>query len=147
MYLNFLVCRKACFVRGTHFPATGAQTRCEHREVYCSARRIDPSPSTVLVPMAMPKVLTTLNLARQMPSNDHGGDGACIDQVVVPTVPRRPSACGSPPCSERAPSSQAPQIPSLSVETFCGVREGGASQRRRLPHLRGQRQRQQGRDY
>ena len=21
------------------------------------------------------------------PSNDHGGDGACIDQVVVPTTP------------------------------------------------------------
>ena len=26
------------------------------------------------------------------PSNDHGGDGACIDQVVVPTAPPRPSA-------------------------------------------------------
>ena len=26
------------------------------------------------------------------PSNDHGGGGACIDQVVVPTAPPRPSA-------------------------------------------------------
>ena len=26
------------------------------------------------------------------PSNDLGGCGACIDQVVVPTVPSRPSA-------------------------------------------------------
>ena len=25
-------------------------------------------------------------------SKDHGGDGACIDQVVVPTAPPRPSA-------------------------------------------------------
>ena len=24
------------------------------------------------------------------PSNDHGGDGACIDQVLVSTAPRRP---------------------------------------------------------
>ena len=27
------------------------------------------------------------------PSNDHGGCGACMDQVVVPTAPPRPSAC------------------------------------------------------
>ena len=27
------------------------------------------------------------------PSNGHGGCGACIDQVVVPTAPPRPSAC------------------------------------------------------
>ena len=26
------------------------------------------------------------------PSNDHGGCGACINQVVVPTAPPRPSA-------------------------------------------------------
>ena len=26
------------------------------------------------------------------PSNDHGGCGACIDQVVVPMTPPRPSA-------------------------------------------------------
>ena len=26
------------------------------------------------------------------PLNDHGGDGACIDQVVVPTARPRPSA-------------------------------------------------------
>ena len=26
------------------------------------------------------------------PSDDHGGDGACNDQVVVPTAPPRPSA-------------------------------------------------------
>ena len=26
------------------------------------------------------------------PSNDHGGCGACIDQVVVPMAPPRPSA-------------------------------------------------------
>ena len=90
MYLGFLVCRKACYVPGTYFPATGAQTRCGQREVYCSSWRIDPSPSTVLVPMAVPKVLAALNLARQMTT--HGGCGACIDQVVVPTAPTRPSA-------------------------------------------------------
>ena len=44
----------------------GAQTRCEQRKIYCSTWRIDPSPSTVLVPMAVPKVLAALNLARQM---------------------------------------------------------------------------------
>ena len=26
------------------------------------------------------------------PSNDHGGVGACTDQVIVPTAPPRPSA-------------------------------------------------------
>ena len=39
--------------------------------------------------MAVPKVLVALNLGRQMTT---GGCGACIDQVVVPTAPPRPSA-------------------------------------------------------
>ena len=72
-------------------------------------------------------------------SNDHGGCGACIDQVVVPTAspgPERPrQRCGSPPCGERAPAFQAPQIPALGVETFYGVREGGAGHHRRLNNI------------
>ena len=59
------------------------------------------------------------------PSNVHGGDGACIDQVGRsngPSSTERPrQRCGSLPCSERAPASQAPQIPALGVETFHGV--------------------------
>ena len=39
--------------------------------------------------MAVPKVLVALNLGRQMTT---GGCGACIDQVVVPMAPPRPSA-------------------------------------------------------
>jgi len=75
------------------------------------------------------------------PSNDHGGDWACIDQGVVPTAPppsspERPrQICSSPPCSERALASQAPQISALGVETLYGVREGGASQHRRLHNM------------
>ena len=38
------------------------------------------------------------------PSNDHGGDGACIDQVVVPTAPPRPSARDKDAVSHRVVS-------------------------------------------
>ena len=73
------------------------------------------------------------------PSNDHGGDGVCIDQVGRsdgPPLPERPrQRRRSPPCSKRAPASQAPQIPALGVETFYGVREGGAGHHRRLNNI------------
>ena len=50
VYLGFLVRRKACFVRSTHFPPTsGAHTRCGEIEVCCTSSGIDPSPSTVQV--------------------------------------------------------------------------------------------------
>ena len=79
------LCRKACFVRGTNFPAKGAQTHCEEGEVYCSSWRIDPTLSTVRVPMALLKVLATLNLARQMTT-------AVMKPLVVPRAPPRPGA-------------------------------------------------------
>ena len=78
-------------------------------------------------------------------SKDHGGDGTCIDRVVVPTTPPRPSALDKDAVhhrvtlvhysSERAPASQAPQIPALGVEIFYGVREGGTSQHLRLHNI------------
>ena len=66
------------------------------------------------------------------PSNDHGGDGACIDQVDFPTAPPRPSAHDKdgvhhPVCGERAPVSQNPQAPHTRFETVYGVCKGGAA--------------------
>ena len=86
------------------------------------------------------------------PSNDHGGDGACIDQVSGCSdglsSPERPrQICGSPPYSERAPAFQAPQIAAQGVKTYYGEREGVASQHRHMPHLRGERRRRQRREY
>ena len=85
--------------------------------------------------MAVPKVLAALNLARQMTT-------AVMEPASIkwsfrpPPSPEHPRQIrGSPPCSERAPASQAPQIPALGVETFYGVREGGASQHRRLHNI------------
>ena len=72
-------------------------------------------------------------------SNDHGGCGACIDQVVVLTAPPRPSARNRDAVNhrvvhERRPSNL-PQIPTLGLQTFCGVREGGPSHHRRLHNI------------
>ena len=71
------------------------------------------------------------------PSNDHGwlwslhrSSGRSDGPSSSPERPRQ--RCGSPPCSERAPASQAPQVLALGVETFHGVRQGGASHHRRL---------------
>ena len=58
------------------------------------------------------------------PSNDHGGCGACIDQVVVPTAPPRPSARDKDAVRHRVVNErrlpEPPQIPAVGVETFYG---------------------------
>ena len=88
VYLGFLVCRKACFVQGMHFPATGAQTRCEQREVYCSLWRIDPLPSTVLVPMAVPKVLAAFVCLIFWSHFCSPASGQAVISGVFPSPPR-----------------------------------------------------------
>ena len=140
MYLGFIVCRKACFVRGTHFPAAGAQTRCEqrgllqlmaHRPIAIDGAGADGSA----------EVLAALN--QPGPSNDTAvmEPAACIDQVVVPTAPPRPSARDKDAVRHRVVNK--PRLPKPPKSQhwvwkhFYGVREGGASQHRRLPHLRG----------
>ena len=64
-------------------------------------------------------------------SKDHGGDGACIDQVVVPTAPPRPSAGGKDAVYHRVVNERRlpkpPKSQHLSVERFYGVHEGGPS--------------------
>ena len=57
------------------------------------------------------------------PSNEHGGDGTYLHRSSGrsngPSSLERPrQRCGSPPCRERVPASQAPQIPALGMETF-----------------------------
>ena len=73
------------------------------------------------------------------PSNDHGGCGACIDQVVVPTAPPRPSARDKDAVRHRVVNErrlpEPPQIPAVGVETFYGVPEGGGSHHRRLHNI------------
>lgn len=48
---GFFACKKACFVRGTHSPATpgGARTRCEQREVPCKQLIIVHRPIVMAV--------------------------------------------------------------------------------------------------
>ena len=74
------------------------------------------------------------------PSNDHARwlwslhrSSGSSDGPYSPE--RQRQRCGSPPGSERAPGSQAPQNPALGVETFYGEREGGASHHRRLHNI------------
>ena len=66
MSLDFLVCRKVCFVRGTHFPATGAQTRV-HRPIAIDGAGADGGAEGA-------------GGVEPGPSNDHGRCGAWIDQ-------------------------------------------------------------------
>ena len=72
-------------------------------------------------------------------SNDHGGCGACIDQVVVPTAPPRPCARIKDAVHHRVVNErrlpELPQIPALGSETFCALRERGASHHRRLRNI------------
>ena len=110
MNLGFLVCRKACVSFGARIsPRVEPKHAANREEVYRGLGRNDPSPSTVLVPMAVPNVLAALNLARQITT-------AVMEPASIKWSFRRPSSperprqrCGSPPCSERAPASQAPQ--------------------------------------
>ena len=65
------------------------------------------------------------------PSNDRGGDRACIDQVVVPTVPPRPSARDKDAVCHRVVNERRLPKPPKSQHCvwkhFHGVRKGGAS--------------------
>ena len=65
------------------------------------------------------------------PSNDHGGEGACIDQVDVPTAPPRPSARDNHMVRHRVENERRlpkrPQISALGLKTRHGVRKEGAS--------------------
>ena len=82
--------QEAYFVRGTHFPARGAQLAAnQNRERStathgASTHRIDGAGAD--------GGAKSSGGVEPGPSNDHGGDGACIDQVVVRTAPPRPSA-------------------------------------------------------
>lgn len=70
------------------------------------------------------------------PSNVHGGDGPCINQVAVPTAPPSLVACDKFEGRQGAVSErhllQLLKIPALDMEAPDGVREGGASQHCRL---------------
>lgn len=70
------------------------------------------------------------------PSNDHGGGGACIDQVVVPTALPRPDARDKCAVHHRVVNERrllkSPKLSALGVEALYGAREGGASQHHRL---------------
>ena len=48
------------------------------------------------------------------PSNDHGGCGACMDQVVVPTAPPRPSARDKDAVRHRVVNGRRPPKPHKS---------------------------------
>ena len=65
------------------------------------------------------------------PSCDHGGNGACIIQVVVPTAPPRPSARDKDAVRYRVLNEsrlpKRPKLPALGLETLYGVRKEGAS--------------------